>query len=123
MPTFEGVIDELRRNIKEIAKQVKTHFEDAKSSETNQTEDKGEVIANLMLSYRHLEDASMRLGKVLQARNGGVSSYDHNVVGDPTEENKKEDIAKDEEPAEKESEEVSEKDIEPGEDKKEESAE
>jgi hypothetical protein len=35
-----------------------------------------EAIANLMLAYRHLEDASMRLGKVLQALDGGVSVYD-----------------------------------------------
>jgi len=36
----------------------------------------GEAIANVMLAYRHLEDASMRLGKVLQALDGGVSVYD-----------------------------------------------
>lgn len=88
MPTFEAVIDELRKNIKEIAGQVKAHKDNAQKSEANGKEDKGEVIANLMLSYRHLEDASMRLGKVLQARNGGVSVYDHNVVGDPTENEK-----------------------------------
>ena len=35
-----------------------------------------EMRANLMLAYRHLEDARMRLGKVLQARDGGVSIYD-----------------------------------------------
>ena len=35
-----------------------------------------EGIANIMLAYRHLEDASMRLGKVLQALDGGVSVYD-----------------------------------------------
>jgi hypothetical protein len=29
-----------------------------------------------MLAYRHLEDASMRLGKVMQALDGGVSVYD-----------------------------------------------
>lgn len=39
-------------------------------------EDRGEVMANLTLAYRHLEDASMRLGKVLQAYDGGVSVYD-----------------------------------------------
>ena len=33
----------------------------------------GEMIANAMLAYRHLEDATMRLGKVMQAKNGGVS--------------------------------------------------
>ena len=36
----------------------------------------GEAIANIMLAYRHLEDASMRLGRVLQALDGGVSVYD-----------------------------------------------
>jgi hypothetical protein len=35
-----------------------------------------EVIANITLAYRHLEDASMRLGKALQAIDGGVSVYD-----------------------------------------------
>jgi hypothetical protein len=36
----------------------------------------GEAIANVMLAYRHLEDASMRLGKCIQAMDGGVSVYD-----------------------------------------------
>lgn len=36
----------------------------------------GEAIANVTLAYRHLEDASMRLGKALQALDGGVSVYD-----------------------------------------------
>lgn len=36
----------------------------------------GEVVANITLAYRHLEDASMRLGKALQALDGGVSVYD-----------------------------------------------
>lgn len=38
--------------------------------------DSGEVFANLKLAYRHLEDARMRLGKAIQARDGGVSCYD-----------------------------------------------
>jgi len=38
--------------------------------------DKGEVIANIMLAYRHLEDARMRLGKAIQATEGGVSCFD-----------------------------------------------
>mgnify|MGYP001566973605 FL=1 len=42
----------------------------------NDVEMRGEVLANLTLAYRHLEDARMRLGKVLQARDGGVSVYD-----------------------------------------------
>lgn len=39
-------------------------------------ENRGEMLANLTLAYRHLEDASMRLGKAIQARDGGVSVYD-----------------------------------------------
>lgn len=34
----------------------------------------GEAIANVMLAYRHAEDARMRLGKVFQALNGGKST-------------------------------------------------
>lgn len=33
----------------------------------------GEVIANITLAYRHLEDAAMRFGKAIQASDGGVS--------------------------------------------------
>ena len=35
-----------------------------------------EVMPNLTLAYRHLEDAAMRLGKVMQALDGGTSVYD-----------------------------------------------
>jgi hypothetical protein len=34
-----------------------------------------EMEANLMLAYRHLEDARMRLGKAIQAYDGGASCY------------------------------------------------
>ena len=39
-----------------------------------------EVIANCMIAYRHLEDASMRLGKAIQAIDGGISVYDKDQV-------------------------------------------
>ncbi len=42
----------------------------------------GEVVANITLAYRHLEDASMRLGKAIQAADGGVSVYDKARVVD-----------------------------------------
>jgi exonuclease VII small subunit len=35
-----------------------------------------EMHANITLAYRHLEDAAMRLGKAIQAFDGGVSVYD-----------------------------------------------
>ena len=37
--------------------------------------DCGEMVANLELTYRHLEDARMRLGKAVQAYDGGKSCY------------------------------------------------
>jgi len=37
-----------------------------------------------MLSYRHLEDASMRLGKVIQAYDWWVSIYSQSAVDTPT---------------------------------------
>lgn len=42
--------------------------------------DRGEMIANTMLAYRHLEDARMRLGKVIQAYDGGISIYDRKPI-------------------------------------------
>jgi hypothetical protein len=39
-----------------------------------------EALANVMLTYRHLEDASMRLGKVIQAIDGGASVYDRRTT-------------------------------------------
>ena len=36
--------------------------------------------ANLTLSFRHLEDARMRIGKVLQAHQGGISILDRDKV-------------------------------------------
>lgn len=35
----------------------------------------GEMKANIMLAYRHLEDARMRIGKAIQAYDGGASCY------------------------------------------------
>lgn len=40
------------------------------------SERREEMKANIMLSYRHVEDARMRLGKVMQQIQGGVSIYD-----------------------------------------------
>lgn len=38
------------------------------------TENRGEVMANLTIAFRAVEDARMRLGKVFQALNGGISN-------------------------------------------------
>lgn len=34
-----------------------------------------EMRANVLFAYRHIEDAIMRLGKAIQAADGGVSVY------------------------------------------------
>jgi hypothetical protein len=39
-----------------------------------------EAYANVTIAYRHLEDASMRLGKAIQALDGGISVYDKDQV-------------------------------------------
>jgi hypothetical protein len=65
----------LRRDIKPIAERARALFG------TNTPEpEAGEAMANLMLALRHLEDASMRLGKCIQALDGGVSVYDKTQV-------------------------------------------
>lgn len=66
--------DQFRENIKRtgvVVKELKLdpHFKADNPSNS-------EMLANIMLAYRHLEDARMRLGKVIQAYDGGVSVYD-----------------------------------------------
>lgn len=65
--TYEAT-NELRKHIKEVAKLAAALRQAPFVT--------GEVAANSTLAYRHLEDASMRLGKVLQHLDGGVSVYD-----------------------------------------------
>ena len=67
-----------RRGVKELAIEVKAlmKHEQLIAEDLPETADAGEMRANVMLAYRHLEDAAMRLGKVLQAYDGGTSVYD-----------------------------------------------
>jgi hypothetical protein len=77
--------DGLRVALKTIAAQV-MDVKDAIAKESNNaTKDQnvGEMLANITLAYRAIEDAAMRIGKVKQHNNGGVSPYDANVVGSP----------------------------------------
>ena len=74
--TLEGACNSVRRVLKEQGMYLLKLKESVQSRESIEGEDKGEILANITLTYRHLEDASMRLGKVIQATNGGVSVYD-----------------------------------------------
>jgi len=69
--SIEDALHALRADI-EIVKQEVT----AVRIFARDTEDNGELMANIVLSFRHLEDARMRLGKAIQALGDGVSIYD-----------------------------------------------
>lgn len=77
--------NELRKDIKRIAQRVKGIrdlflFSDGPKEELRVTSDDvaqdHELRKNLDLALIHLEDGSMRLGKFMQAMDGGVSVYD-----------------------------------------------
>jgi len=60
--------EDLRRELKPLADKVRVLAENGDAN--------GEAVANVKLAFRHLEDASMRLGKAIQAIDGGASVYD-----------------------------------------------
>lgn len=72
------------KGVKEIAmilrEEIQTLADDVGDLFNNENHmdgaDEQEAEENIMLVYRHLEDAKMRLGKVIQAEDGGVSCYD-----------------------------------------------
>lgn len=69
--------DDLREQIKAVGTTVlalKAHSDFAE--EDGYVGQHAEMLVNIMLSYRHLEDARMRIGKVIQAVGDGVSKYD-----------------------------------------------
>lgn len=74
--TLEGACNSIRTALKAQGVYLMQLKNSVQSRESTQREDKGEILANITLTYRHLEDASMRLGKVIQATNGGISVYD-----------------------------------------------
>lgn len=66
----------VRGNLLKISDQLMALKRVKAKAETNDRENAGEVMANIMLAYRHLEDARMRIWKVIQAFEGGVSNND-----------------------------------------------
>jgi hypothetical protein len=57
----------LEARIKQIEQSLKFFY--------NTGSDQEEMKANLVLAFRHLEDARMRLGKSVQSFDGGQSCY------------------------------------------------
>ncbi len=84
METIEKLCGDLRKEIEEIkAKVVALHKADCFANENMNLQgahvppdQQGNMRANITLSFRHLEDARMRIGKVMQAYHGGVSNLD-----------------------------------------------
>ena len=76
---FKDGVFGMRSDIELIKSAVKNWMEhpDIVSAvfENTPLDRKGEMRANLKLAYRHLEDARMRLGKAVQAYDGGKSCY------------------------------------------------
>ena len=77
--TLNEEMDRIRIELKKVGAEILAEKKNERPIQAN--EDRGEVMANLILAYREVENASMRLGKVKQALNDGESIYDKNVVG------------------------------------------
>jgi len=76
LTTLDQACSIQRTEIKKIGITIKSLIETVKANEFKG--DKGEIIANVTLAYRHLEDSAMRLGKAIQAYEGGESIYNSN---------------------------------------------
>ena len=59
--------------IKVCTLELKTHY--VFNGKEDDFDNPVEMQANIQLAYRHLEDARMRLGKAIQAFEGGKSIY------------------------------------------------
>lgn len=73
---LRDTVEDLRKNVGDLGKKVEALKESGPVQGIAEIKDRGEAIANVQLAYRHLEDARMRLGKVLQAADGGISILD-----------------------------------------------
>lgn len=81
--TFDDMCNDLRKAVKVVATKAQELIQAAKADQVAASpanEAKGEMIANATLAYRHLEDASMRIGKAIQAYDGGTSVYDRETT-------------------------------------------
>jgi hypothetical protein len=76
-PSLKSECDDLRAQLRAIeirCRSIKDH--PVFKGEQAYAGQHGEMIAQSMLAVRHIEDARMRIGKVLQYSGDGVSIYD-----------------------------------------------
>lgn len=88
-PALNKTVVQFRNGIRDLEKQVRHLMAPDGLIKTVPANDglRAEGFANTMLAVRHLEDARMRLGKVLQAAQGGESIFDkqeQDSVGNPS---------------------------------------
>ena len=75
--TVEEVADAARRDLKNIESAMRAQMHNSRfNCEQAYPGQHGEMKAQIMLTVRHLEDARMRCGKVLQYAGDGVSILD-----------------------------------------------
>lgn len=75
--------EDFKERVFQLREMTKAIAEESKALSSNKAfydpvptfRDIGEMRANITLAYRHMEDARMRLGKAVQAYDGGVSCY------------------------------------------------
>jgi len=68
--------NQLRTSLGSIETAIREYVEAVKHAEDQEGFNRGECTAQAMLALRHVEDARMRIGKVIQYADGGVSVYD-----------------------------------------------
>ena len=74
---MKEICEQYRSECKEIEKKSRSLMEhDTFKGEQSYLNQHSEMKANIMLAVRHLEDARMRFGKVIQYSGDGVSIYD-----------------------------------------------
>jgi hypothetical protein len=73
--SLDDVCHSLREQILDLGDRVLCLKKHSALGDDGRKNDKGEMTANIMLAYRHLEDARLRIGKVVQAYDGGTSCY------------------------------------------------
>lgn len=74
--TFDAECSLLRSTLKTYGEHIYQLMGHSRFSQPPEADvNYGEMRANIMLAYRHVEDAIMRLGKAIQAYDGGRSAY------------------------------------------------
>ena len=73
-PSTKELCDTLRAEIKGMCAVIANFRSQILPNRVaHENENRSEVMANLTIAYRSLEDAAMRLGKAIQADQGGES--------------------------------------------------